>query len=148
MPDDRILQYILENRDRYWDKAIREQLLAAGHDSDAVDEAFRAADAIRHAGARVDLRGEAAVLVIGAYLGTYVVFALFSQREFYGNGLAIFLLGGALLSLLFVALTPALQRAQAGRVLPALAIGLAAPLVILAGVAGTCIASVNPFTPY
>ena len=149
MPDDRIVQYILENRDRYSRKAIRDQLEAAGHDPWAIHAAFVAAEAEGQSGGPSrDLRGEAAMVVIAAYIGTYVAFALFSQRNFYGGVLAIFLLGGALLSLVIVALTPALQQVRSPEAAPALAIGLAVPLVILVGIAGLCIAAVNPFTPY
>lgn len=147
MADERIVQYIVENRDRYSREALRQRLLEAGHDAAAVEAAFAAADAEGAKGS-MDLRGQAAALVIVGYVGTFLVFALFSQRQFYGAVLAAFLTGGALLSLLLVALTPALRRAPAGRVLPALAAGLVAPLIILVGLAGLCVASVDPFTPY
>jgi len=62
------------------------------------------------------------MVVIAAYIGTYVAFALFSQRNFYGGVLAIFLLGGALLSLVIVALTPALQQVRSPEAAPALAV--------------------------
>lgn len=44
--DDPIRDYITANRDKYTKEAIREQLLAAGHDIASVDEAWQQIEAV------------------------------------------------------------------------------------------------------
>jgi hypothetical protein len=43
--DQNVADYIRANRDKYTRQAIRDQLLAAGHASDAIDEGWRALEA-------------------------------------------------------------------------------------------------------
>jgi hypothetical protein len=43
--DKSVADYIRANRDKYTREAIRDQLLAAGHDQSAIDEAWRAIEA-------------------------------------------------------------------------------------------------------
>lgn len=49
--DPSIEEYIRQNRHRYTREAIREQLIAAGHDPSAIDQALRAESASRPADA-------------------------------------------------------------------------------------------------
>ena len=142
---DDLVRYIRENRERYTPEAMRAQLIAAGHALEDVDAAFRLLDAEQPIASALDLRRRAALLMVAAYVGTLLVFALFARPGVPWQILAGFLVVGALVSLLFIGTSGSLRRAQPERIASALAIGLAIPFVILVALAGLCIASTDPF---
>jgi len=139
---DRILQYILENRERYTRNAIRDQLLAAGHDAEAIDTAFRAADAVAQASGTLDLRPRAAAIALVGYIVVWVLFGLYlgAVDLFAALGvLAVYLGVGLLVSLAVIYSSGGLRRATPERVVAALAASLVIPFVILFGLVGFCV---------
>jgi len=147
---DELLRYIRENRERYTPEAMRAQLIAAGHALEDVDAAFRLVDDEQSVGVTLDLRGRAIAIMVAGYVGTWLVFALFSNPNYQSASglnviLAAFLFVGGLVSLPFIRLSGSLKSAQPDRVAGALAVGLAIPLIILVGLAGLCIATTDPF---
>ena len=143
MPDDTIVQYILANRERYTREALREQLVAAGHDEAAIDAGFRAADAIARAAGRLDLRPRAAVIAAVGYGVGWLLFGLYLSAGSGSSGvsgaLALYLGLGLLISLAVISVSGGLRRADPTSVVTALAAGLVIPLVILVGLIGFCI---------
>lgn len=144
MADERIVQYIVENRERYTEAALREQLVAAGHDPQVIDAAFRVAEAERHLTRTVDLRRPAAGIAVLGYAVAWLLFGV----ALTGGGPALasagmLLLGGylglgLLLSLAVIAASGGLRRVDPDRLVVALVAGLAIPFVILFGLVGLC----------
>ncbi len=134
---DEIVDYIRKNRSIYTKEAISKKLLEAGHDQAAIDAAF---DVAEHGEppAQPDRRGAVSVVIVVAYVVTWVAFVALTPmaRSTYGVGaiiLAIALTLAAIVSLLLI------RRSRALRSGEYLAWAVVISVVLLVGVAGLCV---------
>jgi len=157
--DPDLIRYVRENRDRYTDDAIREQLLQAGHSPEEVGVAFTAADGAApvSGGAAARSRGSwsatlrrplfwVALIATGVFLfGTALLFPVWIVNVIDPGASTRVRVAGAFISSI-VGLAVAAWVARSRNVDPAIARGAATafailliPLVIWIGVLGLCL---------
>ena len=147
---DELVDYLRRNRASYTREALTRQLLDAGHDPAAVEDAWarlELGDAVLPGTA--DRRNQAALIVAIAYLGTLAVFfAGYTDAERYRHGgtlapwvLAVVLFVPGIVGFARARQNERLRHATAGALLPALAV----PLAFLVGLSGLCIATYPPY---
>ena len=143
--DEQITEYIRANWDRYTREAIRDQLIAAGHDARAVDGALAGLEGAR-AGARADLEGRrtfgrwALALHVAAVVAVFVAIVALKGTTSIGVALigcvvlaVAMVVGWAISSLIGRALLPG----------PGLVMALAVPAVSAIVLGGACLALLN-----
>ena len=144
--DPQIDEYIRQNRDRYTREAIRQQLIAAGHDRSAIDAGWERVGAVsttptRPAGWRPGWREFLVLLVVGA-IGAALVWAGFD----YGAGViapivyaVIFSIGFGLAKLISILVDQG--RNNAAAVLLAIAAAVTAYLGIINNLSAVALAA-------
>lgn len=134
---DEIVEYIRQNHAIYTKEALTEKLLDAGHNQLAIDAAFATAE--RDAMPRgSDRRAPVGILVVVAYVATWVAFVALTPMatRTYGLGpfiLAVTLTVAAIFSLWLIAASRALRSGQY------LAWAAVISVAMLVGVAGLCV---------
>jgi hypothetical protein len=147
---DSLVVYLRDHTARYNRTALERQLLEAGYSPDQVAEGWRRLAAEDRAAGIGDRRLLVALLVAGAYVGVWLLYAgiaattrVESYLDF--RGLAALVLGVLLLvplavTILAVRFHRGLQRSTVAAALGVLVI----PIVLLVGIAGTCFATFPP----
>lgn len=134
---DPVVEYIRNNRATYTKEALTTKLLEAGHDQLAIDAAFAAAerDAMPPG---PDRRTPASVLVVVAYVATWLAFVALTPmaRVTYGVGPFILAITLAVVASGTVLLIRASGALRSGRYFAWAAVISVAMLV---GVAGLCV---------
>jgi hypothetical protein len=138
--------YLSEHGSKYTSEALRQQLIAAGHDSDEVDAALREADATR--AARLSDTGSlrrrfwlwASGLHVAALAVAIVWILNGATREPY-VGIAIVVLGIVLL--IGLGISGLIGRALIGR---GMGVAVVVPLISALLVGGSCMAMAGPVT--
>lgn len=148
--DPRIDEYIRENRERYTGDAIRGQLIASGHDPQAVDEAIQrlglSAPAAPATAARPSIAGMSALVAFGWLLfivgGIAGLLGMALASSFGSSGsLPIFLIGYVAVGLAIALLLQwAVPRFRIGGLWAAL-LGVALIPVFAGLMLGTCVAA-------
>lgn len=148
--DPKIDAYIRENREKYTGEAIRDQLIASGHDPAAVDEAIQrlglAAPAAPETAARPRVAGMSALVAFGWLLfivgGITGLLGMAMASSFGSNGsLPIFLIGYVGIGLAIALLLQwAVPRFRIGGVWAAL-LGVALIPVFAGLMLGICVAA-------
>jgi hypothetical protein len=143
--------YIRSARLEYTREAIDDRLRAAGYADDDVAEAWRRVLAEDQAAGLADRRGLASRIVMLSYVGFWLFYAVASAvtpgRGYLDfRGLAVIVLGFVLLVPMLVGIATVrrsrrLRLATSGAVLSA----IAAPIVLLVGIGGVCLAAYPPF---
>lgn len=150
-PDPRIADYIRQHKDRYTRQAIREQLIEAGHEPEAIDRTWAVLDMPDPddvIGRRFWSRFW--MVLIGINVAVFLLVAL-------GSGMLMNLSGyGGLLVILAIVLTifaliawgvVGLTGPSRMRRVPALIVGVTIPLFFALLVGGTCYALVGSIGP-
>jgi heme A synthase len=148
---DPIVEYIRANRTSYTRDAMRDRLIDAGHDPAAVDAALEAdakAATARPPSSWVEqnLRLVTALLVVAAYVGMWIVFALLTNWDAPGYVTVTTWVFAAVLglfgivSLVYVGMTKRLTAGGEAAIVGAMII----PIVLLLILAGLCV----PFTRF
>lgn len=138
--------YLREHGSRYTSEALRQQLIAAGHNAAEVDAALREAGATRaaHVSETGSLRGRFWLWAIGlhvAALAVATVWILIGATSQVYVGIAIVVLGIALL--VGLGISGFVGRALLGR---GLGVAVVAPLISALLLGGTCMAMAGPVT--
>lgn len=143
-----LVDYVMKNRGRYTDHALRAQLLQAGY-APAEIEATLADPNLGVRKADIDRRrAQVTVIVAVAFLVVFIVLAYGMRNFSYGGAviasaiLGVLLISGALGSSL-VARRIAGNRAARGLV-GGLVIALLVPFIVLVAIAGSCGVAVPP----
>jgi hypothetical protein len=148
-PQDDIAGYLRAHSGRYTREALSARLAAAGHRPEEVAAAWATIDAEDAAAGRRDRRGTVSAVIGGAYLLTWLAITavwLVGAPDQAGSVflvsalLAFFLFIPGVLGFVIARNSRRLRRAGTGT---AIAFALA-PLLILAVLAGTCVAMVPP----
>ena len=148
---DPIVEYIRANRTSYTRDAMRDRLIDAGHDPAAVDAALeadaKAATALPPSSwVEQNLRLVTALLVVAAYVGMWIVFALLTNWDAPGYVTVTTWVFSAVLglfgivSLVYVGMTKRLTAGGEAAIVGAMII----PIVLLLILAGLCV----PFTRF
>ncbi len=143
-----LVQWVIENRDRYTPDALRDKLIAARHPPDDIELLLSTSDLsrfMRDAEVVDDARRRVTRIVLAAYVGALILLGALTVASFgsaavlglpiLGAALAI----GALIGVLSARGVAGATIAQGATLGTALA--LIVPLVLLAIVAGICVAS-------
>jgi hypothetical protein len=141
-----IEDYLRENGTRYTSEALRQQLIAAGHDPTEVDAALRETEASRApqlAEARSGRR-RFWLWAIGLHIAALVVATVwFLLGSTSGAYIAIALVVLALVLLIGLTISGLIGRALIGR---GMAVALVLPLISALLIGGTCMAMAGPVT--
>ena len=141
--------YLRLNRTKYTKQALDRTLRSAGYADAEIEAAWEALASQDRAAGLTDRRGTAAVVLIGAYAGVWLLYVLaFSTvprlemdfREIAFLVFAIVLAVPLLIALAFVWRSRNLRAADGHMTLAA----LTAPLLILLALAGSCLATYPP----
>lgn len=131
--DQGIADYIRTNRDKYTRGAIRDQLLAAGHDQAAIDEAWEAVEADAPGNPPEPSRAGIVIYV----LVWYVLGALITLPIALGAGLVWFIVLYLVVGGVVAYLVTRIQVAGAGWLLAVPLVPIAFALIAF----GTCVAA-------
>lgn len=147
--DDDPTGYLRSNAGRYTREALTARLAAAGHPADAIAAAWATVDAEDAAEGRRDRRGSVSRLIAGAYLLTWMGITAAWLVSNAGQVGSVALVSGMLAFFLFVPGFVGFLVARGSRRLRRAGTGTAVayavvPLLILAALAGACVAIVPP----
>ena len=131
--DQGIADYIRTNRDKYTKGAIRDQLLAAGHDQAAIDEAWQAVETDPPGNPPEPSRAGIVIYV----LVWYVLGALITLPIALGSGLVWFIVLYLVVGGVVAYLVTRIQVAGAGWLLAVPLVPIAFALIAF----GTCVAA-------